>query len=46
MIDRYVGKTPLIVNVITVIPTFLEWNLNPNHDLITEPILRNFLVDI
>ena len=39
-------STLLNVNVMVVILTFSEWNLNPNHDLITKPILCNFLVDI
>ena len=44
--DRCLGNTKLVVNVVIVILTFLEWNFNLNHDLITEPILCNFLADI
>ena len=36
------GKTPLIVNVMIVVLTFLECNFSLNHDLITEPIFRDF----
>ena len=41
MKNRYFRKTALIVNVMIVILTFLEWNLNLKRYLITEPILRD-----